>query len=110
MRRSWLADEFSIRAVTLQLAVTAVDDKRDVKLLENAADLGRVVAFQPVIEYRRRKIGVPCMNASCRQSMGHKHTRAGIFEKFLDMKCHERFVFDDKNQMPVKLTRHDAPQ
>ncbi len=37
------------------------------------------------------------------------YTRAGIFEKFLDMKCHERLVFDDKNQMPVKRTRHNAP-
>jgi hypothetical protein len=110
VRWSWLLDEFSIGAVTLQLAVTAVDHKRDVPLLENAADLGRVLAFQPVIEDRRRKIGVACMNASCRQSMGQEHTRAGPFEKFLDMKGNERLVFDDKNQTPVKLARHNAPQ
>ena len=38
MRTAGLMDEFTISAVTVQFAVAAVDDKRDVSLFKDRAD------------------------------------------------------------------------
>jgi hypothetical protein len=109
MRRCGLVHELSVCAVTVNVAIAAVEHERDVSLFQDGANFRRVVLLQPVVENSRGKRGMAGMNAGCRQGMSQKDTRPGSFEKFLDVECNERLILDDKHQSPIKLAGHDFP-
>ena len=69
MRRSWLVDQFTVSAVTVNFAITAVQHERDISLFQDRANFRGVVCLKPVVENCRGKLRVSGINTSCWESM-----------------------------------------